>query len=214
MLLLTFSVADALTLAACGSGTRSDAGEPGSSYEVAVTSVSFPAAQRLSAHTHLVIAVRNLDTKTIPNIAVTICNVTCAYPAPAGEGTSAGAFAADIDMRYVANPSRPAWIVDRAPGPCGYSCQAGGPGAAVSAYANTWALGALAPGRTARFDWAVTAVSSGHHVLGWVLTAGLAGNARAVLADGATPRGSFTVAVKSAPQKSFVSAGGRIVRAP
>ena len=62
------------------------------------------------------IAVRNSGDKAIPDVAVTICNVTCAYPAPKGEGTSSQAFAADINQTYLANPSRPLWIVDRGPG--------------------------------------------------------------------------------------------------
>ena len=80
-------------------------------------------------------------------MAVTICNVTCAYPAPTGEGTSArGVRRRTSISSYVANPSRPIWIVDRAPGPCRYSCRNGGQGAAVTAYSNTWALGRLKPG--------------------------------------------------------------------
>ena len=93
------------------------------------------------------IAVRNNGTKTIPNVAVTICNVTCAYPAPKGQGTDAAAFSEDLDQANLANPSRPIWIVDQPPGPCRFVCQPGGPGGAVTAYSNTWALGQLAAGR-------------------------------------------------------------------
>ena len=65
--------------------------------------------------------------------------------------------------------TRRAWRVARVrsgssigpPGPCRYSCRSGGPGGAVTAYANTWALGPLRPGATAKFDWGVTAVKAG-----------------------------------------------------
>jgi hypothetical protein len=201
----------ALAISACGGGQNQAASEPSGNFSVAVSTARFPASQRLAQHTHLVIAVRNSGTKTIPNVAVTICNATCAYPAPKGEGSSSQAFAASIDQSYLANPSRPLWIVDRAPGPCGYSCRNGGQGAAVTAYANTWALGRLKPGATARFDWAVTAVQAGKHVVAWQVAAGLNGRAKAVLASGAAPHGTFAVNVGTAPAQSYVNNKGQIV---
>jgi hypothetical protein len=201
----------ALAISACGGGQNQAASEPSGNFSVAVSTARFPASQRLAQHTHLVIAVRNSGTKTIPNVAVTICNATCAYPAPKGEGSSSQAFAASIDQSYLANPSRPLWIVDRAPGPCGYSCRNGGQGAAVTAYANTWALGRLKPGATARFDWAVTAVQAGQHVVAWQVAAGLNGRAKAVLASGAAPHGTFAVNVGTAPAQSYVNNNGQIV---
>jgi hypothetical protein len=158
-----------------------------------------------------VITVRNSGRLTIPDVAVTICNVTCAYPAPKGEGTSAAAFASNISQQYVANPSRPVWIVDRGPGRCAYSCQNGGAGAGVTAYSNTWALGALRPGHTVSFDWAVTAVSPGKHVVAWQVAAGLNGDAKAVLSDGSQPHGAFSVHVTSTPPQSYVDSNGQVV---
>jgi hypothetical protein len=207
------AVVAGLVIAACGGGSTQAAGEPKGRFPVAVDTASFPAAQKLAQQSHLVIAVRNAGSKPIPDVAVTICNVTCAYPAPAGGGTSAAAFGADIGQAYLANPSRPLWIVDRPPGPCLYSCQNGGQGAAVTAYDNTWALGRLAPGHTARFDWAVTAVKAGRHVVAWEVAAGLTGNARAVLAGGGLPHGTFTVTVGSKPPQSYVNNNGQIVTA-
>jgi hypothetical protein len=205
-------VAATLVLSACGAGGQNQAAsEPNGSFPVAVDTASFPAAQKLAQHSHLVITVRNSGHQAIPDIAVTICNVTCAYPAPTGEGSDSQAFAAGIDQLYLANPSRPLWIVDRGPGPCGYSCQNGGPGAGVTAYANTWALGRLAPGHTARFDWAVTAVSAGRHVVAWEIAAGLNGRARAVLPNGSQPHGSFAVDIGTAPARFSVNSRGQVV---
>jgi hypothetical protein len=206
-------VGAALVLAACGGGQAQDVHEPNRKFKVSVDTASFPASQSLSQHTHLVIAVRNSGSKAIPDVAVTICNVTCAYPAPKGEGSSAGAFASDIDQTQLANPSRPIWVVDRGPGPCGYSCRNGGEGAGVTAYANTWALGRLAPGKTARFEWAVTAVQAGSHAVAWQVAAGLNGKAKAVLADGSKPRGTFVVHVSSAAPQTYVNNAGKIVNA-
>jgi hypothetical protein len=207
----------ALALSACGGGQNQAANEPNGKFAVAVDRASFPASQKLSQHSHLVITVRNAGSKTIPDVAVTICNVTCAYPAPRGEGSSSSAFAADINQSYLANPSRPIWIVDRGPGACGFSCQngglggGGGQGGGVTAYSNTWALGRLAPGQTARFDWAVTAVSAGRHIVAWEVAAGLNGKARAVNADGGTaPHGTFSVDVNSRPPQTYVNNNGQI----
>jgi hypothetical protein len=202
----------ALAVAACGSsGQKQSAGESRGLFRVQISTASFPTNQTLAETTHLVIAVHNAGHKTIPNVAVSICNVTCSASAPAGEGTSAGAFALNLNQQYLANPSRPVWIVNRGPGPCGYSCRGGGEGAAVTAYSNTWALGQLKPGATARFAWAVTAVSPGKHVVAWQVAAGLNGRARAVLATGGAPRGTFSVSINRAPRKSYVSNGGQVV---
>ena len=200
-----------LALSGCGGGSNQAASEPSGNFTVNVRRATFPPSQRLAQHTHMVIAVHNAGSKAIPNVAVTICNVTCAYPAPKGQGSSSQAFAANINQSYVANPSRPLWIIDRAPGRCGYSCLNGGQGAAVTAYANTWALGRLAPGKTARFDWAVTAVQAGQHVVAWQVAAGLNGKAKAVLANGSAPHGTFAVQVKTAPAQSYVNNNGQIV---
>ncbi len=106
------------------------------------------------------------------------------------------------------------WIVDRAPGRCGYSCKTGGPGAAVTAYSNTWALGALKPGKTATFVWHLTAVQPGAWVVNWRVDAGLFGNAKAVLQGGGIPRGSFTVHITQKPPQAYVNNSGQIVTTP
>jgi hypothetical protein len=201
----------ALAISGCGGGSNQAASEPSGNFAVHVSNASFPSAQRLSQHTHLVISVRNSGKKAIPDVAVTLCNVTCAYPAPKGEGSSSEAFAADISQTGLANPSRPVWVIDRPPGACSYSCQNGGQGAAVTAYSNTWALGRLAPGKTARFDWAVTAVQAGRHVIAWQVAAGLNGKAKAVLSNGSAPHGTFAVKVDTAPAQSYVNNNGQIV---
>jgi len=205
-------IGSVLAVSACGSGARQDVGEPSARFPVSVSTASFPSSQTLSEHTHLRIAVHNSGHRTIPDVAVTICNVTCAYPAPKGEGTSAAAFAANRNQSGLANPSRPIWVVERGPGACRYSCQNGGAGAGVGAYSNTWALGPLHPGRTISFDWTVTAVAAGHHVVAWEIAAGLNGRARAVLAGGSRPHGTFAVQISPKPAQSYVENNGQIVQ--
>src|SRR5438128_587696 len=132
-----------LVLSACGGGRSQSANEPSGNFPVQAAA-TFPNSQRLAQHTRMVVVVHNTGSKTMPNVAVTICNVTCAYPAPPGTGSSTGAFSANISQEGVANPSRPIWIVDTPPDPCtAPTCSQGGSGGAATAYSNTWALGAL-----------------------------------------------------------------------
>ncbi|MGI8863270.1 MAG: hypothetical protein ACR2JH_02550 [Solirubrobacteraceae bacterium] len=210
----TIAAAALAVVSGCGGGARQDVNEPTGRYQVAVTTARFPSTQRLSQHTHLVIAIRNASHKTIPDVAVTVCNVSCNAPAQPGSGTGTAAFSENIQTTGLANPSRPVWIVDRPPGPCQYSCRSGGPGAAVTAYSNTWALGRLRPGATATFDWGVTAIKPGRHVIEYAVAAGLNGKAKAVLSGGGRPSGTFSVTVLSKPQHSYVSNSGQIVNAP
>ncbi|HET7050538.1 MAG TPA: hypothetical protein VFI54_19905 [Solirubrobacteraceae bacterium] len=200
-------MAAGLVLSACGGGQSQAANEPSGNFPVQAAA-TFPNSQRLAQHTRMVVIVHNTGSKTIPNVAVTICNVTCAYPAPRGTGSSTGAFSANISQEGVANPSRPIWIVDTPPDPCtAPTCSQGGSGGAVTAYSNTWALGALAPGKTATFVWHVTAVQPGVHVVAWEVAAGLNGKAKAV----GTRKGKITVLVRKAPAKTYVTNSGKVV---
>ncbi len=195
-----------LLLAACGSGARQDATEPRGNFPVKVTTARFPAKQTLSEHTRMIISVRNSGRKTIPDIAVTVLNPK--------DSTAAAAFAQDIagdPGETLANRSRAVWIIDRPPGACRYSCKQGGMGGAVTAYDDTWAEGPLLPGHTARFEWGVTAVQTGHYTIDYEVAAGLNGKAKAVDAAGATPHGSFSITVSQAPQQSYVNNSGQIV---
>jgi hypothetical protein len=196
----------ALVLSACGSGAMQNVNEPSGHFPVAISTASFPASQRLSEQTQLLIKVRNSGTKTIPNIAVTLLNPK--------DGTAAQAFSQDITSsagQQLASRSRPIWVIDRPPGRCLYSCQQGGEGAAVSAYSNTWALGRLAPGQTATFAWGVTAVQSGHYQIHYEVAAGVNGKAKAIDAEGTRPSGTFSVTVHQAPQQAYVDNAGQVV---
>ena len=114
------------------------------------SSSSFPASQRWPSRRASRCAIKNIGTRAIPNVAVTVLNPRY--------GTAAQAFGTLIKANRAGQPilasrSRPVWIIDQAPGPCGYSCRSRGPGGAATAYTNTWALGRLAPGHTAVFRW-------------------------------------------------------------
>lgn len=199
--------AAALALGACGaSSSQPAAARPHGSYRVVVSQASFPAVQRLAERSTLVIAVRNAGTRTIPNIAVTILNPK--------DGTAAQAFGQDINAnpgQMLAGRSRPVWIVDRPPGPCLYSCQSGSGGSAVTAFSNTWALGRLAPGQTARFQWGVTAIAPGRYTIEYEVAAAVTGDTRALDPNGHLPTGRFDVLIRSQPRTSYVNNAGQIV---
>jgi hypothetical protein len=207
----------ALAVAACGNSSPSAAaGNPATvhaSYPVKVTAARFPASQRLAGRVRLVIAVRNTGHRALPDVAVTICNTSCAPSHRFGRGTAAAAFGQDVSGTGLATRSRPVWIVNRAPGSCHVSCNnpGGQAGSAVTANSNTWALGRLAPGRTARFSWAVTPVAAGRQVVAWQVAGDLTGAVRATVAAGGIPRGHFRVTVQSQPARSRVTPAGAVV---
>lgn len=207
MVIVVGALAAAGLLAGCG-GTEQNASEPHAKFPVSVTS-SFPARQRLAQRTSFTVSVKNVGNHAIPNVAVTVLNPSY--------GSAAQAFGRLIPANGAGQPilagrSRPIWIIDQAPGPCRYSCHRRGPGGAATAYADTWTLGRLAPGRTATFRWKLTAVQAGSYTIEYEVAAGLDGYARAVLASGATARGRLRARIASAPPAVTVQSDGQVTR--
>jgi hypothetical protein len=161
----------ALLLGACGGGEKQDANEPSGTWKLDVLSASFPGKQHLGEQTTLQITVKNADDREVPNIAVTV-----------------DGFDQRHDDPTLADPKRPIWIVNTPPVN------------AASAFTNTWSLGALPPGHTRTFAWKVTAVRAGTYSVRYKVAAGLDGKAKAVLADGSPPKGSFIARVTRKPR--------------
>lgn len=188
------AVAAAGVLAGCGGGERQDAHEPSATYKVKVLSASFSDHQRLASHAVMRIVVRNLDAKTIPNVAVSVTNDD---DAKGGPGFTTRSTAPDL-----ADPTRQLWIVDR------------GPHGGDTAYVSTWALGSLRSGQTKTFEWHVTPVVAGMHTLRWHVAAGLNGKAIARTANGQDVGGIFRRRVSSsAPQVTVDPKTGDVVSA-
>ena len=167
----------------CGGGKRQDAGEKSGTYKVDVVKASFTKQQRLSDDAVMRITVRNADTKTIPNIAVTVTN---------DDDKGGPGFTTRSDDPTLADPTRQLWIVDK------------GPRGGDTAYVSTWALGALPAGRTKTFVWHVTPMVAGTHTLRWHVAAGLNGKAIARMSDGQDPAGTFRVTVSRKPPTATV----------
>jgi hypothetical protein len=185
------AAAVALTLAAGCGGDDEDDREQVATYRVAVSEASFPERQRLAERVELTITVRNTGSRMIPNVAATLAT-------GAGDDV-ADAFSTRSDEAGLASRSRPVWIVDEAPA------------SGDTAYGNTWALGAIAPGRTRTFTWRVVPVRAGRYELRYRLFGSTTGRSRLRLDDGSDPQGTLAVRVSGKPAQTRVTPDGRIL---
>jgi hypothetical protein len=174
-----------LGIAACGGDEpRQDAAERSGTYRVAIVRSSFPARQRLAAPARLVVVVRNLGRRTMPDVAVTV-----------------DSFSERSERTDLADAQRPVWVIDRPPR------------GSTTAYTNTWALGPLSAGEAKRFVWRVTPVQTGTHRLRYRVAAGLTGRAKAVLAGNRVPEREVTVRISARPARARVDPEtGAVVR--
>jgi hypothetical protein len=177
-------LASAVAVAGCGGGgPRQDANEPSGNFKVQVLQARFPIKQSLAKRSTMVITVKNVDSKTIPNIAVTVKSFDQTKNDP-----------------NLADPRRPQFIVNE------------GPRGGDTAYVGTSALGELKPGETKTFKWDVTAVVAGKYSLKYAIAAGLNGKAKAILASGAAPAGEFKGVISGkAPQAKVADDGHTVV---
>ena len=176
-------IACAAVIAGCGGGgERQDANEPSGDFKVQVVEAKFPDKQSLAKRSTMVITVKNVDTKTIPNVAVTVKSFDQTKNDPT-----------------LADPRRPQFIVNT------------GPAGGDTAYVGTSALGPLKPGETKTFKWDVTAAIAGKYNLTYAVAAGLNGKARAVLASGGKPTGEFSGVISNKPPQAKVADDGKTV---
>jgi hypothetical protein len=186
------ALATAAFVAGCGGGPRQDEDEPKGSYRLEVAGAKFPASQSIAESATMEVRVRNADSKTAPNVAVTVET----DPSKPGEGIVA--FGQRSDDPRLSDPERPVWVVDEGP--------AGGDSAAT----NTWTLGALKAGQTKTFRWKVTAVEPGTYTIKYRISPGIDGRAR--LARGGRTAGSFRVDIADKPVPARVDDNGNVVR--
>jgi hypothetical protein len=192
----------AISVAACGSGSSSDANEATGNFPVKVTRAEFPTFQRLGQTTLMRLGIRNTGHRTVPALTV---NVSVAGK----EGrTSTLPFAIRDPQPGLAQPDRPVWVLAaRYPKFAGSSKPAG----AETSNQKTYDFGPLKPGATANVVWKVSAVKTGRYTLLYAIDAGLSGEAKAKTAGGVSPGGSFAVRIDSAPHGSEVTDSGEVV---
>jgi hypothetical protein len=186
-------------VAGCGAGTRQDAGEPSASFEMKLLHASFPTKQSIARPATMELQVQNTGAHAVPNLAVTVDSFDYTI-APLNE---------------LAANKRPIWAIEQGPGAIAKAPvetqEVSAPGGGQTAYVNTWALGRLAPGKTATFTWKVVPVKPGTHTVHFAVAAGLSGKAKARLASGGLANGQFTVDIAPAPPVTHVNPStGRI----
>jgi hypothetical protein len=180
------ALASLLALSGCGNdeSERQGADDEAGTYTVDVITASFPRRQQLSTRQTLRMTVRNAGTETIPGLAVSLEGLDMLSEQPG-----------------IADPRSPVWIVDEAPR------------AGVTAYVGTWSLGELAPNDEQEYVWRMTPVVAGRHTVRWRVAGNLTGSAKAQLADGGVPEGTFNVRVRAVPRPTRVNPQtGQIVR--
>jgi hypothetical protein len=198
----------ALLIAGCG-GARQDANEPSGTYHVSIVKASFPKLQLVSATTRMSVTVRNDDTKTVPNLAITVTTNSAGGAVSSGtQGAAANGFNYVSTQPGLSNPQRPVWIVDDV---LIDNTRHNG----ITAENATWAVGPLAPGATRTFSWQLTPVKTGTWSVGYRVDAGLNGKALAALANGQPPTGAFRARIGNIPPQARVDPNtGRVIRQP
>jgi hypothetical protein len=198
----TFATALALSIAACGGGSSSDANQAAGDFPVKVASATFPTRQRLGQTSLMRLGIRNTGRKALPALTVTI-----SIAGKQGQ-TSTIPFAIHDPQPDLAQPDRPVWVLA-----AHYPKFAGSsePGGAETSNQRTFDFGPLKPGATANVVWKLSAVKTGHYVLLYNVDAGLGGQTKAKTAGGATPGGSFSVRIGSAPYNTEVTGSGEVV---
>ena len=191
----------AVLLAACG-GSSSDDNEPAGNYPVRVTEASFPTKQFVGQTSLMKIDVENTGKKTVPSLTVTV-NIM----GKEGEGAQIP-FAVRDPQPGLAGAARPVWVLAAT-----YPRLAGSsePGGAATASDRTYSFGPLGPGRSVEAVWKLSAVRAGRYTLGYEISAGLNGEAKAKTSSGAIPGGTFVTSISTELPETEVNAAGEIV---
>jgi len=204
-----FLCAATLAVGGCGGGpVTQDANEPEGEFEVDVLEASFPEQQRLAQDSELEIVVENVDTRTLPDVNVTVQGFDYKLRDPNNPTM--------IDPD-VADPERPIFVVEKSPveylressssNQSLVDREVGPPEGAGTVYVDNYSLGELEPGDKAKFRWAVSAVKAGPYELRYEVNAGLDGNARAVDVNGERPEGEFSGVIGQDAPDARVSSG-------
>jgi hypothetical protein len=192
----------AISVAACGSESSSDADEAAGSYPVKVTRAEFPTRQELGQTSLLRLGIRNEGHKTIPALTVSF-----SLAGKQGQASNLPFGIRDPEPG-LAQPDRPVWVLA-----AHYPKFAGStePGGAETSNPKTYDFGPLKPGATSNVVWKLSAVRSGRYALLYAIAAGLGGEAKAKTAGGAASGGSFAVRIVSATPNKVVNGAGEVV---
>jgi hypothetical protein len=197
-----FAAALALSIAACGGESSSDANEAEGTYRIRVTDASFPTEQHLGQTYLLKLGVRNTSGKTIPALTVNV-----SIKGKEGQGSTLP-FGIHDPQPELAQPDRPVWVLaEHYPKFAGSSA----PGGTETSNQKTFDFGLLKKGATTNAVWKLSAVKSGNYTLLYAIDAGLSGTAKAETGGGVAPGGSFAVKISSAERNTEVNDRGEVV---
>lgn len=186
-----------------------DEDEPEGEFPVRVDEVSFPTQQALAKDSRLVIDVRNVGDRTIPNVNVTVHGFQRKVRNPADPS--------EVDPE-LADPERPVFVVNQSPIEFLREPEEGQPSLVDrevtppagndrrgTVYVDTYSLGELPPDESALFRWDVSAVESGPFRLTYEVHAGLDGKAQAVSEGGEPLSGSIAGTIRDTPEQAKVA---------
>lgn len=189
---LALVVAGAAVLAAgCGGGARQDADEPSGTFKVEIVRASFPARQHIAEPVVMRLRVRNADSRSLPNVAVTVLTHARAGAAKAAFGQR------QAPGSGLSDSLRPVWVLDA------------GPVGGETADQNVWDAGPLGAGQAKTLTWRLVAAKAGTYTIAYRVFPGLTGRAKA--ARGHTS-GTFRVRIADRPVAAHVGANGQVVR--
>ncbi len=202
MIAAVLAAALALSVAACGSESSSDANEASGTFPVKVTEATFPTSQQLGQTSLMRLGVRNAGKKTLPALTVNV-----SVGGEEGQNSTLP-FAIRDPQPELAQPDRPVWVLA-----AHYPKFAGSsdPGGAETSNQKTYDFGPLKPGKTAELVWKLSAVRAGHYNLLYAIDAGLGNQVKAKTGNGVKPGGSFSVQISSAPVDKEVTGSGEVV---
>ncbi len=198
-------MAVAALLAACGGESSSDANERAGTYDVRVTTASFPTEQRLGQTSLLRLGVRNTGDKALPALTVTV-----SIAGREGRASSLP-FGIRDPQPGLAQPDRPVWVLAET-----YPRLAGSskPGGASTSNRKTFSFGPLKPGATTEAVWKLSAVKAGRFTLLYRIDAGLSGAVKAETTGGVAPGGSFVTEISAVPPDTEVTDSGEVIEKP
>lgn len=160
-------------VAGCGDD-RQDVGTPAENWTVAVEKWEFPERQSLGTPVTMKLVVRNVDSRDMPNIAVTIRGLT-----------------AGVRQQGAQSRARAIWIVN--------DVRKGDQTAYNSVDSRTYSLGPLAAGDTKIFKLPVTPLKRGKHVVSYEIAPDVYGKGSAETADGTPATGKREIAIDPTP---------------
>ena len=167
----------AIIVSLLASGCEDDAqdanAKPGT-WKVAVEKWEFPKRQPLGTPVTMKLVVRNVDTREMPHLVVTV-----------------GGLAMPVDQQRAQSRARPVWIINDDP--------EGNQTVYKTLEKRTFLTGALAPGEARTLTLAITPIRRGKHAVSYAINPDLFGTGRAETADGDDATGVRSVAIDPTP---------------